>query len=296
MKKLLLVLTLLLICGANTFSQSAVNPPVSADWLKKHLSDDDLVLFHVGTEEHYREEHIPGARFLAPGDVVVDSKDGSREYELPPVEAFVSLLEEHGVDDGDRIVLYVGSNWVAPMTRIYFTLEYLGYGRNTFVLDGGLPLWKHLGGEVTTEIPDVERGSFRVTPNADLITSMDEVRDNLRDSEFQLVDARAPAFYQGVQESGGMKGHIPGARSLPYSSLFREGPNGSYLFLSSSEMQALFDERNLSKEDPLVLYCHIGQQATVVYYASRLLGYQPVLYDGSFYEWGRDDTNPIEEN
>ena len=36
-------------------------------------------------------------------------------------------------------------------------------------------------------------------------------------------------------------------------------------------------------------------QLTTVYTAARMLGYKDIkVYDGSFYEWGPDDSLPIE--
>jgi len=45
--------------------------------------------------------------------------------------------------------------------------------------------------------------------------------------------------------------------------------------------------------DTLIGYCHIGQQATVVLFAARTLGYKVLLYDGSFHDWEKRDL-PVE--
>ena len=45
---------------------------VSTLWLQDHLSDRTTPgVLHVGTEEGYDTLHIPGARFIVPGDFVV---------------------------------------------------------------------------------------------------------------------------------------------------------------------------------------------------------------------------------
>jgi predicted amidohydrolase YtcJ len=41
---------------------------------------------------------------------------------------------------------------------------------------------------------------------------------------------------------------------------------------------------------PVVTYCHIGQQATVPYFAARMLGVAAFLYDGSFQDWSARET------
>jgi thiosulfate/3-mercaptopyruvate sulfurtransferase len=51
----------------------------------------------------------------------------------------------------------------------------------------------------------------------------------------------------------------------------------------------------VKKGDRVVSYCHIGQQATVVYFAARYLGYDARMYDGSFEEWSRNTELPVEK-
>jgi thiosulfate/3-mercaptopyruvate sulfurtransferase len=43
-----------------------------------------------------------------------------------------------------------------------------------------------------------------------------------------------------------------------------------------------------------VFYCHIGQQATVLYFAARYLGLNARLYDGSFQDWSGRSELPVE--
>ena len=105
-------------------------------------------------------------------------------------------------------------------------------------------------------------------------------------TSFKLIDARGPIFYEGpgMHDRNGMNhdaGHIPGAVNIPYSTLFTAGVT----MLPIEELRKTFDAAGVKAGDEIVAYCHIGQQATMVVFAARLLGHSVRLYDGSFTEW-----------
>jgi thiosulfate/3-mercaptopyruvate sulfurtransferase len=105
------------------------------------------------------------------------------------------------------------------------------------------------------------------------------------------VDARPPAFYDGVREGqNGKKGHIRGAGNVPYDGV--AGEDG--VFLSADELRAMFEKAGVKPGDTVVGYCFIGQYATAMLFAARTLGYDVRLYDGSFEDWARRDL-PVEE-
>src|SRR3974377_1375001 len=108
----------------------------SPAWLVQHLNDPNLVILQVSRDRAaYDTGHIPGARFLALSDIAV-TRDGILN-ELPPAATLKSLFERVGVSDDSRVLLY-GDASVLPATRAYFTLDYLGHGQATALLDGGL--------------------------------------------------------------------------------------------------------------------------------------------------------------
>ncbi len=288
-----LFLLLILYSGSITAQTS---PFVSIDWLKANIDRDDLVILHVGPEDAFNEKHIPGAQLVLRNEYTFSSEDETQVYDLPAVESLKTFLESKGVDDGDTIIIYVGTDWVSPTTRLYFTLDYLGYSNKTFLLDGGLALWENEGGELASEIATPKKGSFTPNPNPDLVVPISFVKENLGNSSLNIVDARSSGYYEGVQESMAGKGHIPGAKTIPFTSIVNDGPNGSYILKSKEELQGIFDEQGLKKDTPIVLYCHIGQQATLVYFATKILGYNARLFDGSMHGWGHGGNNPLEVN
>jgi thiosulfate/3-mercaptopyruvate sulfurtransferase len=94
-----------------------------------------------------------------------------------------------------------------------------------------------------------------------------------------------------VQADQGRNGHIPGAASVPWASLYDEE---SARLKSADELRAVFAAAGFEPGDTVVGYCHIGQYATAMLFAARSLGYDIRLFDGSFQEWARDPASPVE--
>jgi thiosulfate/3-mercaptopyruvate sulfurtransferase len=262
---------------------------VSTTWLADHLKDPSLVLIQIGPKEGYEAGHIPGARFLSPMDISTPSGKGLT-LELPQVEELKSTLERLGISNDSRIVLYYGSDWVSPTTRVFFTLDYFGLGERTSILDGGLPVWRAEGHSVTKEVPRIQPGSLTPHPRPSVVVDAAWVNSNLNNRSVTIVDARAPEYYSGTS-AGRMKraGHIPGAVNIPYSSLLDD----SNKVKTPDELRAAFQAAGIKPGSHIVSYCHIGQQATLVYFVAKYLGYEPSLYDGSFEDWSARAELPV---
>lgn len=258
---------------------------VSTQWLSDHLNDPDLVVLHVGSEKDYAAGHIPGARRLSLADISVSGPDGLR-LELPPLEKLRDALGQAGVTNESRIIVYPANESVQSATRVWFTLEYAGLGARASLLDGGLPLWKAEGRPLSTAATSVIPTRPRLAPQTDLIAGADWIRARLKDPKVQLLDARAPEYYSGAN-AGQMPraGRIPGATNVPFNSLL----DARWKLRPAGELRA-----RIPSGKELVAYCHIGQQATLLFFAARLLGENVRLYDGSFQEWSRRSDLPVD--
>jgi thiosulfate/3-mercaptopyruvate sulfurtransferase len=51
------------------------------------------------------------------------------------------------------------------------------------------------------------------------------------------------------------------------------------------ELRALFAQAGVKPGQPAITYCHIGQQATLLWFVARELGYEVKMFDGSFQQW-----------
>jgi thiosulfate/3-mercaptopyruvate sulfurtransferase len=159
-------------------------------------------------------------------------------------------------------------------------------------LNGGLAAWTRAGKPVSKDPPASARG--KLTPRApkDIVVDADFVKSIAQRPGFRLVDGRAPVFYRGVEPTvNGKRGHIPGAINIPFSEIA-----DSQLMIDRDRVSKLFDQAGIKPNDTIVGYCHIGQQATAMLFAARLLGHEVRLYDGSFQDWAVNDRGPVELN
>jgi thiosulfate/3-mercaptopyruvate sulfurtransferase len=270
---------------------------VDAKWLADHLHDANLVLLHVGDENEFdKKGHIPGARLVSLDDISVSEHTSTGlMLQMPDAEDLRARLQKLGISDDSQIVVYYGKDWVSPSTRVVFTLQYAGLGERTRLLDGGMDAWVRNGGALSTEAPSTAPGKLSALSTQPLVVDADYVRAHLDSPGIAIVDGRAAVYYDGV-ESGGAHGqrdragHIKSARSIPYTEITDE----QLLLRSQAELKALFEQAGVQPGDTIVGYCHIGQQATAMLFAARLLGHPVKLYDGSFQDWSRGSDNPVE--
>lgn len=265
---------------------------VSAEWLAQHLDDDSLVLLQVGEKDEYVAGHIPGAQFITLADISAPLGEGLA-LELPPVAQLKTTFEKLGVSDSSRIVIYFSKDWVTPTARVFMTLDYLGMGDRTSILDGGLPAWRAEKRPVTTEESIVKVESLTPQPNKQRVVDAAWVNANLNKPGVMILDARAPKFYAG-EDVGRMPrgGHIPGAKSIPFSSLVEDSTNK---FKSVETLRQLFSAAGMKQGDSVTTYCHIGQQVSLLYFVARYLGYDAHPFDGSFEDWSRRTELPVEK-
>src|ERR1035441_2052690 len=146
------------VCGGHGDPASLI---VSTAWLAKHLKDSGLVILSVGQPQDYDAGHIPGALSLDYTDIRAMAPAGQEpNVELPPMAQLKEVFEKLGVNNDSHIILYVAKDQLPIATRTFLTLDAMGFGGRTSIVDGGFPLWQKEGRAVTLDVRQVTRGQI----------------------------------------------------------------------------------------------------------------------------------------
>ena len=273
---------------AGSAPKSRTEMLVTTAWLAEHLNDPGLVVLCIhSAPEFCSRGHIPGARPIRLADIAV-TRDGVPN-ELPPVEDLRKVFAAAGVGNQSRVVLY-GERSNLFAARAYFTLDYLGVAGHAALLDGGIEKWTAEHRPLSMETPKVKPASLAIALRPEILIETAALRDLTKQPEaVALVDARPAKEFTGEQlsEDVAKAGHIPGASSLFWMDMLvsRENP----VLKPEAELRRMYAEAHAAPGRKLVTYCRTGMQSSFDYFVAKYLGYDPAMYDASFFEWSKQD-------
>jgi thiosulfate/3-mercaptopyruvate sulfurtransferase len=224
----------------------------------------------------YKRGHIPGARYLAMKLFTADN--GAVNTELPSLDQLQKTFGDLGIGDNTRVVIYA-TNWFPNAARAFFTLDYLGHGEKSALLDGGIEQWLAEDRPVSGEVAKFSPAVFTPHIHENFRALLDEVKNDVEakpgEEPEQIVDARPARRYSA--------GHLGGAGNVYWQETLVSEDNP--VFQSPEKLRALYASRGIVPGKKIVTYCEVGLQASHGYFLAKYLGYDAAMYDGSYQEW-----------
>lgn len=265
-----------------------------------HLDDPDWVIvdcrFSLADTEKGRRDylarHVPGALYAHLDEdlssQIIPGRTG--RHPLPAVDDFAQTVSSWGIDARVQVVVYDDASSVYA-GRLWWMLRWLGHDA-VAVLDGDWRHWQQAGYPTRSGIETRARRAFTPRPRPEMLATATEIAARLDDNALLLIDVRAEDRYRGENETLDARGgHIPGARSAPYS--LNLDADGRYLPADElrARYEALLGDR---PAEEAIFYCGSGVSAAHDLIALEYAGLGAGrLYVGSWSEWITDPERPV---
>jgi thiosulfate/3-mercaptopyruvate sulfurtransferase len=241
----------------------------------------------------YLEAHIPGAVYAhLDNDLSGPVTSDSGRHPLPNAVHFADFLARSGWQPGIMLVAYddAGGSIAA---RLWWLMKYFGHDCAA-LLDGGFPAWQAAGYELESGPVSVAGGApVSLCGSGEFVVSTLDIQKNLENRDSLLADVRAAERFRGdVEPIDSVAGHIPGSVNYPFQlnlladARFKAIPEIRTALLAMSENRPAQD---------VVFMCGSGVTACHTIFAAELAGLEGTkLYAGSWSEWIRDPSRPVE--
>ena len=269
---------------------------ISASELHQRLSAGEPIklldgTFYLPTEAKdayglFKAAHIEGAQFF---DIDAVCTPSDLPHTAPTPEIFAQAVGDLGISEHDTVVVYDQKNlFSAP--RVWWTFRMFGHDR-VLVLNGGLPAWIAAGyatvsnAKPASPVAYTPKGDFR----SDFLADKVDVKAAL-DAGKPVADARPAGRFTGVDKeprAGMRSGHMPGASSVPLSTLIAH--NGE--LVTHSQIKTAFGK--LDDESPIITTCGSGVTAAGLSLSLYEIGRESRVYDGSWSEWGQETSDTV---
>ena len=241
----------------------------------------------------YIEAHIPGAIYAhLDDDLSSPVTANSGRHPLPDADKFAAFLARSGWQPGIRLVAYDSAGG-AIAARLWWLMKYFGHDCAA-LLDGGITSWQSAGYELESgRVITTGTTPARFKVRSEMVMSTTEVLECLGKDERTLVDVRASERYNGEFEPiDSVAGHVPGSVNYPLQ--LNLSQNGRFNPAKQIREGLLGLSESLEASD-VVYMCGSGVTACHTLFAAEFAGLSgSKLYAGSWSEWIRDSSRPVE--
>jgi len=274
---------------------------ISAAELATLMKAEPTVIIDTRSPDSYAAGHIPGA--VNVHQIFTYLATSTPEGIAALKSTFAEAFGKAGLSGKETAIIYEQSmnSGFGQSCRGYFLLGILGYPKIR-VLHGGFDAWAAAKLPVSTDVPSPAPAAFPIVPEAGgMLIDAKTMLAALGKPGIALLDVRDVDEWIGESSSPygkdfcPRKGRIPGAVWLEWYRMMKPTPEGQR-FKSPDEILAECATVGITTETPVYLYCFKGARASNTLLALKNAGVKDVrMYFGSWNEWSRDPSLPIEE-
>ena len=268
--------------------------------LSELVTTEPVVIIDTRDPATYAAGHLPGA--VNVHDIFTYLATSTPEGVAAMREKFAAIFGAAGLSGEETAVVYEQSmnTGFGQSCRGYVLLSYLGYPK-VKILHGGYAAWTAAGLPTTTEVPTPVAKTFALDADAmGILVDLQAMKAAVADPNIVKLDTRdvdewiADSSSPYGKDFCPRKGRIPGAVWIEWYRMMKPTPAGP-MFKSSDEILAECASVGVTPKTPVVLYCFKGARASNTLVALKEAGIENVtLYFGSWNEWSRDPSLPIE--
>ncbi len=267
---------------------------VSTEWLEKNLKKVRTIdaSWHMPNSKRdayneYLKVHIENTVFF---DLDKNSNEKSAlPHMLPNEERWGKIVSDLGIKNSDHLVIYDNSDTISSC-RCWYSFIYFGHDSNKVsVLDGGLIKWINEKRSTTDKIRKFDKSEYAVIENKSLVRNKKQIEKNIALKQFELIDARSEQRFKGLipEPRKGLKsGHIKNSKNIPFTECLNKNDR---TFKSKEELIKIFKKQDINNKKDIVFTCGSGVTACVLGLVNSIIsGKTPIVYDGSWSEWGKE--------
>jgi thiosulfate/3-mercaptopyruvate sulfurtransferase len=265
---------------------------VSTDWLRKNFINKNIKIldcsWHMPTTQRsgkleFEQTHIPGSIFFDIDEF--SDKNSEFPHTILPADIFSEMISNLGISNQDHIVVY-DSLGIFSSPRVWWMFQYFGH-KEVFILDGGLVKWLKEKKEIETgKGKKYPKTNFKVTENKSMLKIYDDIKNNIINNQFQVIDARSKGRFLGTEpepRANLKSGSIQNSINLPWNECIDPETK---CFLDKSLLEKKFKALKIKLDQPVVFCCGSGVSACVIGKAFNIVNNnEPIIYDGSWSEW-----------